>query len=231
MYKFSCFLFFAAALSQAPQPGTLDNGAGKSAHELRIASISGQVLSQEGKPVAKVKVSSEILDGKIHALVNPWALSDSQGHFAITHLKFGTYQMLTEKRSDGYLMLPECFYPSMKPVRVTLTEANPAATTNIQLPPEAGRIVGTISDSETDGVMRAGVKIQSFGNEGCWLGTAVDPNYNLQIPSNMDVNISFEAPGYRDWSYSKTFGGAALHVEPGETVTLDIKLARIPAGK
>ena len=34
--------------------------------------------------------------------------------------------------------------------------------------------------------------------------------------------------GYREWSYSKAFGGAALYVEPEETVTLILNWSGFP---
>ncbi len=70
--------------------------------------ISGQVFGEHGKPADKVKVRAEILDGKMHVLVYPFACSDAAGHFVIDASDFG---VRPEQTADDS-MFPDCFYDS-----------------------------------------------------------------------------------------------------------------------
>jgi hypothetical protein len=51
--------------------------------------------------------------------------------------------------------------------------------------------------------------------------------YKVLIPSGVDLDLSVTAGGFNDWSYGASSKDGALHLEPGETIVLNIKLQPI----
>jgi hypothetical protein len=132
--------------------------------------------------------------------------------------------MVAEKLSDGYpRRFLWCFYGSNKAITVALTEANPSVEVDIELPPKAGKVIVRFANPKVGTFIPAGIDIRSrYGT--CWVGTGLDANDPVQIPSGVDIDLTVEAVGYADCSYSDTHDGAALNVKPDETVVLDVKL-------
>jgi hypothetical protein len=186
--------------------------------------ISGQILSQDGKPVAKVRVMAHLSDGRISMLVDRWADSDENGGFTIDGLPFGLYTLLAQKLGD-YPLLPECMYESMKTPKLTLTPTEPFAQATVRLPPRASILTGHISSATTgQPIELATMRVMARSNGKCWLETTVRTSYKLSIPSNIDFDLGVSAAGYRAWSYSDSFGGAMLHAESQEGIVVDVRL-------
>ncbi len=195
--------------------------------DLKIGRISGQVVSQEGKPVANAQVTAALQTGGPTVRVDRWGMTDDEGRFVIDHLAFGKYAMVAEKPSDGYpqRLLWGFYGPERSPI-VMLTEASPSAEVDIELPPKAGNVIVMIVNAKAGLFIPAGVQISS--RDGTYsLRTGVDENDTVQIPSGVDVDLTIEAAGYGDWSYSDTHDGAPLNLKPDERVVLTIKLASL----
>lgn len=213
MYKATISILLTTALANASS--------------VKIGRISGQVVSPEGKPVANAQVTAALQTGGPTVRVDRWGMTDDEGRFVIDHLAFGKYAMVAEKLSDGYpRRFLWCFYGADKAITVALTESNPSVEVDIELPPKAGKVIVRFANPKVGTFIPAGIDIRSrYGT--CWVGTGVDANDPVQIPSGVDVDLTIEAAGYIDWSYSDTHDGAALNVNPGETVVLHVKLASL----
>ncbi len=195
------------------------------AWDLKPGRISGQVVSSEGAPVADAQVTAALQTGVPTVRVDRWGMTDHEGRFVIDHLALGKYLMFAEKPSEVYpSRLLWCFYGPNRAITVRLTEANPSSEVDIELPPKAGTIVVKIANAKVGTFIPAGIKISSRDGP-CSLGTGLSANDAVQIPSGVDVDVTIDAAGYADWSYSDTHDGAALNLKPDETVVLNIKLA------
>ena len=211
MCKILVFLLLAGTIAQP--------------RDLKPGQISGRVISPEGKPVVDAQVTAALQTGGPTVRVDRWGMTDDEGRFVIDHLAFGKYLMFAEKTSDGYpRRFLWCFYGANRAITVALTELNPSVEFDIELPPKAGNIIVRFANANVGTFISAGIKISSRDGP-CSLGTGLSANDAVQIPSGVDVDLTIDAAGYADWSYSDTHDGAALNLKPNETVVLKVKLA------
>lgn len=190
--------------------------------DLKIGRISGQVVSPEGEPAANAQVTAALQTGGPTVRADRFGMTDDEGRFVIDHLAFGKYAMVAEKLSDGYpRRFLWCFYGANRAIPVVLNESSPSVEVDIELPPKTGNIIARIANPNVGTFIPAGIDIRSRGGT-CWVGTRLAANDTVQIPSGVDVDLTIEAAGYVDWSYSDNHDGAALNVKPGEIVVLHI---------
>ena len=80
------------------------------------------------------------------------AESDAQGKFVINISQPGTYQVVADKISAGYMPSYSPFYKDPKAVNseVRLSPENPTATVSVKLVPQSGLITGKVIDEATD---------------------------------------------------------------------------------
>lgn len=139
------------------------------------------------------------------------AESDSQGKFNITISQPGTYQIIADKISEGYM---PSYYPFYKDAgssipEVTLNEANASQVVAVKLPPKSGLITGKVIDEATD---------RRVPNFVVWIWQARDPNARTHqtvngqsgtfriLAPNVPFRMRVVADGYEDW----VMGGGVL---------------------
>ena len=95
------------------------------------------------------------------------AESDAQGKFVISISQPGTYQVVADKMSDGYMPTYSPFYKDPKAINpeVRLSPDNPTANVSVKLEPQSGLITGKVIDEATD---------RQVGNFTVWTWQARD---------------------------------------------------------
>jgi hypothetical protein len=139
------------------------------------------------------------------------AESDAQGKFTIHVSQPGTYQIIAEKLSEGFMptYFPAYKIPKAVIPEVTLGEGSVMQNVSVKMPPKSGLITGKVIDVVTDR------RVPSFT---VWVWQARDPNartheivsgqsgmFRLWAP-NQPVRIRVVADGYEDW----VMGGGIL---------------------
>ena len=139
------------------------------------------------------------------------AESEAQGKFVINLSQAGTYQVVADKMSAGYMPTYLPFYKDPKALNpeVRLSNENPTANVSVKLEPQSGLITGKVVDEATD---------QRVPNFVVWTWQARDPNarthqvvhgqsgmFRIFAP-NEPFRMRIEADGYEDW----VMGGGVL---------------------
>ena len=175
--------------------------------------ISGELRSDSGQI---------FVDGNVCALLEiPRGLnvrdkvctqSDAQGRFTINVAQPGTYQVIADKMSEGYMPAYFPFYKApRRPVpEVTLGSGADAQDVLVKMPPQSGMITGKVIDEATDR------RVPKFV---VWAWQARDPNarthldfngqsgmFRIFAPPTEPIRIRVEADGYEDW----VMGGGVL---------------------
>jgi len=115
--------------------------------------ISGELRDDAGQLFSGAKVCALQTNGKVvNARDRVCTESDAQGKFVINLSQAGTYQILADKISEGYMPSYYPFYKDPKsPIpEVTLSSAKPNATVSVKLVPKSGLITGKVIDEATD---------------------------------------------------------------------------------
>ncbi len=138
--------------------------------------------------------------------------SDGQGKFSISVKQPGTYQVIADKVSEGYMPTYFPFYkaPKRPAPEVTLGSGTDSQTVVVQMPPQSGVISGKVIDEATD---------QRVPNFVVWVWQARDPNarthlvvngqsgmFRMFAPPTEPFRMRVVADGYEDW----VMGGGVL---------------------
>jgi len=130
--------------------------------------------------------------------------SDAQGKFVINISQAGTYQVVADKLSAGYMPTYFPFYKDPKATNpeVRLSPGNPTANVSVKLEPQSGLITGKVIDEATDR------RVPKFV---VWTWQARDPNARTHqvvngqsgtfriLAPNEPFRMRVEADGYEDW--------------------------------
>jgi len=183
-----------------------------SLHAQSPFTISGELRDDSGQLFAGGNVCAlQPVSRGLNVRDRVCAESDAQGKFVINITQAGTYQIVADKMSGGYMPTYSLFYKDPKAVtpEVILTPENPAANVSVKLEPQSGLITGKVIDEETD---------RPVGNFAVWTWQARDHSarthldvhgqsgrfriYAPTVPFQMRV----VADGYEDW----VMGGGVL---------------------
>jgi hypothetical protein len=138
--------------------------------------------------------------------------SDGQGKFTINLTQPGTYQVIADKISEGYMPTYSPFYKaSTRPAtEVTLGSGTDSQTVVVKMPPQSGLITGKVIDEATD---------RRVPNFVVWVWQARDPNarthlvvngqsgmFQMFAPPTEPFRMRVVADGYEDW----VMGGGVL---------------------
>ena len=144
------------------------------------------------------------------------AESDTQGRFNISLSEPGTYQVIADKISEGYMPSYYPFYRDANAAipEVTLSEGNANQTVSVKMPLKSGLITGKVIDEATD---------QRVSNFVVWTWQARDPTarthetvngqsgmFRMFAPS-VPFRMRVVAEGYEDW----VMGGGVLVSQAG----------------
>jgi hypothetical protein len=188
--------FLVTATAQSPSPYTI-------AGDLR--DDGGQFSS--GATVCALQTNGKVVNVRDRVCVE----SDAQGKFVINLAGMGIYQVVAEKRSEGYMppYLPYYKDPKTPIPEVTVSGENPHASVSVKLGPRGGLISGKVIDEATD------LPIHDFV---VWTWQARDVNARthevvkgpfgrFRIPAPpVPFTMRVVSAGYEDW----TMGGGVL---------------------
>lgn len=174
--------------------------------------ISGELRDDAGQLFSGANVCAlQPVAGGLNVRDRVCAESDAQGKFVINISQPGTYQIVADKMSAGYMPTYSLFYKDPKAVNpeVRLSPENPTANVSVKVEPQSGLITGKVIDEAID---------QPVGNFAVWTWQARDHSarthlvvtgqsgrfriYAPTVPFQMRV----VADGYEDW----VMGGGVL---------------------
>ena len=197
--------------------------------------ITGTVVDESNRPLAKVKVFVEAGGFQMHKTIKYWE-TDSAGNFTADHLTWGTYSVNTVKVEDGYGDTSTSLHYTGGAHTVTLSPQTPLANIPISLGPREGRIMAiNVSDSTTGKpVGNASVKLSRIEpsapgepRHGGAILTSVIFRPPLLVPARASVEIKISAPGYADWYYPGTGDPSKAELvvfQPDEQRTFNVLL-------
>jgi hypothetical protein len=167
------------------------------------AAVRGRV-TRHGQPVANVQV--QLLPGSAAAP------ADSEGRYVLEGLPAGSF--------DLYAADPQAF--TRRPVTLVAGEAQ-----DIDLELESGgEVLGTVVDRAGDPVVGVRVQLMSPGDE-CNSFTDAHGGFDCAtLAGHRDYDVSV-SPGSGEGVYEPAAGGqfSAIHVDDGDTVVRDVRLA------
>jgi len=174
--------------------------------------VSGVLSDDAGHPFSGGNVCALQKNGSVvNVRDKVCAESDAQGKFVIRVSQPGTYQIIADKMSDGYMPSYYPFYRNAQAsiTEISLSEANANQSVAVKLPPQSGFITGKVIDEATD---------QRVPKFVVWVWQARDPNarthqnvngqsgtFRILAPS-LPFSMRVVADGYEDW----VMGGGVL---------------------
>lgn len=191
-----CFPFLVTITAQVSSPYT----------------ISGDLRDEAGQPFSGASVCALQTHGKVTNVRDKvCAESDAQGKFAISLANSGSYQVVAEKMSAGYMPPYFPFYkdPNAPITEVVLSGAHANASVSVTLGPKSGLITGKVIDEATD------LPIPDFV---VWTWQARDVNARTHqvvkgqsgrfriLAAPVPFRMRVESDGYEDW----VMGGGVL---------------------
>lgn len=216
-------LLVTCAFSQTPDP------------TLRDARIYGIVMDADGKPISEATVS--IAEESLLSITDAYPVqvkTDSRGHFDSGEtLKHGVYDIYVRSEKDGYPDRSSAFYhlADFQPQTVQLFGAQPEANVEIKLGDKAAVLTGNIIDSDSGQPVDASVLLINAQMEGApgvvnsKLVQAKNGKFRELVPEKTDVVVRVRkpTPASENWSYFS----CTVHLEPGETKSLNIRLYKM----
>ncbi len=192
--------------------------------------IRGRTLTESGKPEPGVKIRVNRMDDRGQAKAIRYVETDPDGAFVMDKLAWGTYRVLTWKETARYPNMAFSFYSNDTSPIVKIDRDRPVAEITINLGPKAGLISGTVIDAATGQPVNPGVHLWRILNPNRWIETAVNGSgFELLVPPDVPVGLTFQADGYREWTYpgpNATAANGPLVIHSGDKLSLDVRLER-----
>jgi hypothetical protein len=199
------------------------------------AKISGTVVDDHGIPVKHMTVEAWPLDMG-HSGGTDQALTDENGHFVLTvvsgkdtdgrsyGMRWAVYPH--QEKGDYYADLSSRFYKTTasQAQHIEFSPSNPEAIVELKLGPKAGALKGKVTDSATGALVRPEFEFAWVSDPQNKLGESTSNDYRILLPSNTDIKLTVLSKGYKPWSYPGT-----INVGPGQDMTLDIQMERLPS--
>ena len=118
--------------------------------------VTGTVLDEMGKPLVKARV--RVVEKTPFAGHRPIQFyeTDSNGHFLIGHVPWGTYIVVGGKEDAGYPNTQFAFYSNLAVPTVVLTPDSPTVDVDLRFGPKAGILeVAPVTDEATGKEIRS----------------------------------------------------------------------------
>ncbi|MFN2579039.1 MAG: carboxypeptidase-like regulatory domain-containing protein [Pyrinomonadaceae bacterium] len=179
--------------------------------------ISGELRDDAGQLFSGGNVCALQRNGNVvNVRDKVCAESDAQGKFIINISQAGTYQIIADKLSAGYMPSYLPFYRDPKAAipEVTLGGGSPSQMVSVKLAPKSGVIGGKVIDEATD---------RRVPNFVVWVWQARDSNARTHqvvngqsgtfriLAPNQPFRMRVVADGYEDW----VMGGGVLVSQAG----------------
>lgn len=190
--------------------------------------ISGIVVDESGVAVTHMRVEAFPIGGGGSGWSGavPGTITDEHGRFVISvPIAGGRLWRVYPLQEDRYYpALDALFYQTENNHGeiVELAEGT-SATVQLKLGQQAGALTPEVRDANT------GVAIRPVDFRLAWAtepnhgltATIIKGNRSILLPSNTDVNLTVQAPGYTSWTYP-----GVINVGPGQDLPLDVELQR-----
>jgi hypothetical protein len=193
--------------------------------------ISGYIHDGAGAGVADARVCASPAERGKDVLC---ARSDKEGRFTLKLKEAGTYTLVPEKMSEGYVAQYLSFFRAPTPsiTEVVLNRANAHPFVSLIIGPKNGTLAGSVMDT-TSGLPLENVQVTlCLADEpsDCFVTSAKsgDGSFKIAAP-HVPFTLKMTADGYEDWFGS---GGAAaereapLYVASGTTMELNVYMKR-----
>jgi hypothetical protein len=189
-------------------------------------SITGLVLGQDGKPLAKAKVHIADTKPLYGSRVVEFHETDAEGKFVITHVPWGAYVIMAGKEEERYPDTKFAFYSNLAAPTVDLGPLYPTATVTVHLGPKAGILhIAAIRDAVSGKAVRnAAITLRRLDNPKFSITTSASVE-NVLVPSTTAVEIEIESDGYEPWppkDHARELGQIQLKSE--EVFNLEVRL-------
>lgn len=170
-------------------------------------SISGELRAESGSLFSGATVCAIPVDGSIVRLRDKVCTeSDPQGKFIVQLTQGGKYQVISEKRSEGYLPAYVPFYrdPKVAIPEVNLTDENRHVSLSLALAPKSGVITGKVIDEATDEPIQNFTvwvwqsRNRSAATHEVVTGINSPGSFRLFVPP-VEVTLRVTAEGYEPW--------------------------------
>jgi hypothetical protein len=133
-------------------------------------------------------------------------------------VEFGTYSGFAVKDGEGFSI--ENQSPGQK---VSITAGSPRADVTIRLRARGGVLIGSVRDKSTGKAVKL-VNVQYLALDGTAAGNGRgDGEFQVTIPSEIDLLVVVSAPGYKGWVYTNPSDPShpVLRLQGGEKKTLE----------
>ena len=195
--------------------------------------ITGQVIDEFGRGAPGVRVCAiPVVDDRPERGVFCGTSSDD-GKFVIREQDAGTFKLMYEKMSEGYVPQRWSFYrhPSIVIPEVTVDDENRSASASVMLGPKSGVLTGRAVDALTS-LPLENIQITLCRNAAptnCFRDTVKSATGTFRVmtsPESFTVRIT--ADGFEDWVAN---GGSAKQASPffvasGESLDLFVAMNR-----
>jgi len=194
-----------------------------------FGSITGRVLDETGKPVARAKVSLTTTGPSTGGYDT---LTDSSGHFVFAEVQAGRYRVTASRDENAYRDISWIFFNLILPwtVEVSVREHQISTGIVVRMYSKKAKLTGSLVDAETG---------QSIQDATLWLcrkdrnictGVNNEPTggFLVLIPT-IPLRARAYASGYQDWYYGKDGSkenAEALQLAPNTLRDLTIPLRR-----
>jgi Carboxypeptidase regulatory-like domain len=185
--------------------------------------ISGIVLNEDGLAIQHAVVCISLAgSSKTECSV----FTDASGQFEMPSIRTGSFLLFATKEEDGYSV-----YNQGQGQKVVLKLQEPKAYVTIRLPPKAGTLIGSVTDSLT-GKPIDRISVRYIATDGTLTGNAgqYTGEFRINIPTTTEFSVVVSAPGYRSWAYSDPEDPShlSLHLASGEKKSLNVELVPEP---
>lgn len=197
------------------------------------ATITGEVLSADGKPVAGASVTLFPMDVGVSGIMPQQPLTDSQGRYRLSTPAFpGRVRLGAVKESAGYPDTQGLLFAS-KQDHLPLISLSPGAHlkgVDIRLSPPDGVLEGRVIDADTQlPVVKARITLHKNEPDSMYSTSLQSDGHFVFALPQAAIEIRVVAPGYRPWRYIDPGSGADYLLLKGASDhrLIMVKLVRI----
>jgi len=196
------------------------------------ATIVGQVLDPNGRPVAQAKITYFPLDVAISGPLPSGAITDQNGHYRLKLPAFhGRTRLCAVKESAGYPDTQGLLFVSGKEnmPEISLTPGAYLENVDIHLGAPDGILRGAIVDEITGTpVTKARITLRRKDPESMYSTTVPnDGQFTFALPE-APIEVKVDAPGYVAWHYQDPINSTnGLVLASEESKTIGIKMRQV----
>ena len=187
-------------------------------------SISGTVVGEGSENFDQMRICRSVTNGN-YTGISCYTTVDAGGHFELTGLKFGTYEIFAINEDEGYSI------ENQRPgEEVTLSSMNPAQNVDIRLRARGAILTGSARDKVTGKVVKdawINYTMIDDGSSGGSRRISDDGRFSIAVPSETRLLVIVTARGYKGWVYNDA-SQPLVKLVSGERRVVDVELESLP---